>query len=144
MAGKGGNLLLNVSPMGNGEIPSEQVERLEAVSAWMSHYAESIIDTEPGLEAWQFYGTSTRREHRFYLHLLMKPYDTISVRGVPIKQIAAVLDLKTNQPLEYTTRCTILDSLQNPDPLGELIIQVPADAHDPNATVLVVDFLPVK
>jgi alpha-L-fucosidase len=144
VAGKGGNLLLNVSPMGNGEIPSEQAERLEVVSAWMSHYGESIINTKPGLEAWQFYGTSTRREHRFYLHLLMKPYDTISVRGVPIKQIAAVLDLKTNQPLEYTTRCSILDSLQNPSPLGELIIQVPVDTHDPNATVLVVDFLPVK
>ncbi|MGL5870871.1 MAG: alpha-L-fucosidase [Xenococcaceae cyanobacterium] len=142
VAGKGGNLLLNVSPMGNGELPAEQVERLAEVSAWMNHYAESIIDTEPGLEAWQFYGSSTRRGQRYYLHLLMQPYDTLSVRGVPIKQIAAVRSLKTNQPLEYTARCSILDTLQNPDPLGELIIQVPATAIDPNATVLFIDFLP--
>ncbi len=142
VAGKGGNLLLNVSPMGNGEIPPEQVERLEAVSAWMSDHAESIIGTKPGLEAWQFYGTSTRRENRFYLHLLMKPYEAISVRGLPIKRIAGVRSLKTNQPLEYSTRCAILDSMQNPDPIGELTIQVPADVIDPNATVLVVDLLP--
>jgi len=108
VAGKGSNLLLNVSPMGNGELPPEQVERLEVVSAWMKHYAESIIGTEPGLEAWQFYGPSTRREQRYYLHLLMQPYDTISVRGLPITQIASVRSLKTNQPLEYTTRCAIL------------------------------------
>ena len=142
VAGKGGNLLLNVSPMGNGELPAEQVERLATVSAWMNDHAESIIDTEPGLEAWQFYGTSTRRGQRFYLHLLMQPYDTISVRGVPINRVAAVRSLKTNQPLEYTTRCAILDSLQNPDPLGELSIQVPAAVIDPSATVLVVDLLP--
>lgn len=142
VAGKGGNLLLNVSPMGNGQLPSEQVERLRAIAEWMSHHAESIIGTEPGLEAWQFYGTSTRREHRFYLHLLMKPYDAITVRGLPIKRIAAVRSLKTNQPLEYTTRCAILDSLHNPDPLGELTIQIPASEVDPNATVLTVDLLP--
>lgn len=125
--------------MGNGELPLEQVERLEVISAWMKHYAESIIGTEAGLEAWQFYGPSTRRGQRYYLHLLMQPYDTISVRGLPIKQIASVRSMKTNQPLEYTTRCAILDTLQNPDPLGELTIQVPAEALDPNATVLVVD-----
>lgn len=142
IAGKGGNLLLNVSPMGNGELPPEQVERLEEVSAWMKHYAESIIGTEAGLEAWQFYGPSTRRGQRYYLHLLMQPYDTISVRGLPIKQIASVRSLKTNQLLKYTTRCAILDALQNPDPIGELTIQVPANVIDPNATVLVVDLLP--
>ena len=142
VAGKGGNLLLNVSPMGNGQLPAEQVERLEVVAEWMSYHAESIIDTKPGLEAWQFYGTSTRREHRFYLHLLMKPYDVVTVRGLPIKRIAAVRSLKTNQPLEYTTRCTVLDSLLNPDPAGELIIQIPVAEIDPNATVLTVDLLP--
>lgn len=60
----------------------------------------------------------------------------------PSSVIAAVRSLKTNQPLEYTARCSIVDTLQSPDPLGELIIQVPATEIDPNATVLVVDVLP--
>lgn len=54
IAGKGGNLLLNVSPMGDGRIPPVQQERLEAVAQWMDRYGESILDTQPGLEPWQF------------------------------------------------------------------------------------------
>ena len=90
VAGKGGNLLLNVSPMGDGQIQPELLERLAVVEAWMSNNQESIIGTQPGLEPWQFYGSSTRKRDRIYLHLLMKPYDTISVRGVPIKHIKSV------------------------------------------------------
>ena len=32
VAGKGGNLLLNVSPMGDGALPPEQIERLEEIA----------------------------------------------------------------------------------------------------------------
>lgn len=34
-ASKGGNLLLNVGPMGNGRIPEESVTRLKEVGRWM-------------------------------------------------------------------------------------------------------------
>ena len=50
----------------------------------MSTNGESIIGTKPGLEAWQFYGPSARRGETVYLHLLMRPYETMTVRGVPI------------------------------------------------------------
>jgi len=139
VAGKGGNLLLNVSPMGNGEIQPELLERLQAIEGWMQRNQESIVGTEPGLEPWQFYGPSTRRSQRIYLHLLMKPYDTITVRGIAIKQIRSVQVLATGKELAYTTRCSIVDSLMNPDPLGELMIQVPEDVIDPCATVLAID-----
>lgn len=49
IAGLGGNLLLNVSPMGDGQIPPAQQERLESMAEWMSRYGESIIGTQPGL-----------------------------------------------------------------------------------------------
>jgi alpha-L-fucosidase len=39
VAGKGGNLLLNVSPMGNGQIQSEQLDLLQLVEEWMAIYA---------------------------------------------------------------------------------------------------------
>jgi alpha-L-fucosidase len=39
VAGKGGNLLLNVSPMGNGQIQSEQLELLQFVEEWMAVHA---------------------------------------------------------------------------------------------------------
>jgi len=144
VAGKGGNLLLNVSPMGDGRLPAEQVERLDAVAGWMASHGESIVGTTPGLEPWQFYGPSTRRGSHLYLHLLMRPYETVSVRGVPIKRIGSVQALATGEALPYTTRCAILDSFLNSDPMGELTITVPEPIVDPYATVIAVDLLPVS
>ncbi|MGK7886382.1 MAG: alpha-L-fucosidase [Crocosphaera sp.] len=139
VAGKGGNLLLNVSPMGDGLIPAELLERLEVIKTWMQDYSESIIDTKPGLEPWQFYGSSTRRENRIYLHLLMKPYDTIKVRGIPIKRVKSVLALPSATPLEYHQRCAIVDSLFNEDPEGELTIIIPSSSVNDYATVIVIE-----
>ena len=139
VAGKGGNLLLNVSPMGNGQIQPQLLERLEEVASWMSHHSDSIIGTTPGLEPWQFYGTSTRKGNRVYLHLLMKPYETVSVRGVPIKRVKSVSVLANGEKLAYTSRCAIIDSILNPDPLGELTICVPSSVIDPYATVISLD-----
>ena len=110
IAAKGGRLLLNLSPRGDGTVPPEQVERLEAVGAWLQRHGEAIFGTEPALEPWQFYGPTTRSAHvdatvgpahaegtrgasggdsvveRIYLHLLMRPYETVTVRGLPIRR----------------------------------------------------------
>ena len=142
VAGKGGNLLLNISPMGDGQIPPEQLQRLEDIASWMSRHSESILGTTLGLEPWQFYGPSTRKGNRIYLHLLMKPYETISVRGLPIKQVQSVSLLADGTQLAYTSRCAIMDSLLNPNPLGELTISVPQSAIDPYATVICIDLEP--
>jgi len=139
VAAKGGNLLLNVSPTGTGALPPEQEERLEAVAGWMATNAESILDTEPGLDAWQFYGPSTRRGTRVYLFLLLRPYEQVVVRGVPVKRVEQVTVLGRQGRLEHRARTTVLDQL-NADPLGELVIAVPEDRLDPLATVLAVDF----
>lgn len=143
VASKGGKLLLNVSPLGDGRIQPELCNLLTEISSWMAKYAQSIIDTEPGLEPWQFYGPSTRSGDRIFLHLLMKPYETITVRGVPIKRVKSVWLLGADTILDYSTRCKITDSLFNSNPLGELTIQVPEPMIDPYATVIAVDFEPM-
>ena len=142
VAGRGGNLLLNVSPRGDGTLPPEQIERLRAVGGWMRANGESITGTTAGLEPWQFYGPSTRRGDRVYLHLLMRPYESVTVRGVPIRRVRSVRALATGDELRHTVRTGIIDSLTE-DPNGELTIEVPADLVDANATVLAVDLSPV-
>ena len=144
VASRGGNLLLNVGPKGDGTLPAEQVERLEVVAQWMARNRESIIGTTPGLEAWQFYGPSTRRGNRIYLHTLMRPYETVSVRGVPIRRVAAVRALAHDAELTYTSRCSIIDELLNADPFGELTIAVPESVIDPYATVIALDITPAS
>jgi alpha-L-fucosidase len=137
---RGGNLLLNVSPRGDGTLPPEQVERLEHLGQWMQANGESIHDTEPGLEPWQFYGPSTRRGRRVYLHLVMRPQEAVTVRGVPIRRVDRVVDLASGRELRFDTR-TGIDEGRTEDPLGEVRIDVPDEALARDPTVLAVDFL---
>jgi alpha-L-fucosidase len=142
VAGKGGNLLLNVSPMGDGRLPPEQVERLAAMESWMARNGESILGTETGLEPWQFYGPSTRRGDRVYLHLLLRPYETITVRVMPVRRVRSVTALAQGTALATSTRCTVVDTLFNSDPNGELTIHVPESLLDEHATVIAIDLAP--
>ena len=141
VAGRGGNLLLNVGPRGDGSLPPEQVERLETIAGWMAGNGEAIVGTEPGLDASQFHGPTTRRGERVFLHLVMRPYESVTVRAVPIRRVRAVTVLRTGQALEFTTRCPVADSFTS-DPAGELTIRVPEAVVDSLATVLAIDFAP--
>ena len=136
VASRGGNLLLNVSPMADGALPAEQIARLDALAGWMARNGAAIHDTLPGLEPWQFYGPSTRKGERVFLHLLMRPYESVSVRGVPVRRVRAVRELASGRALEHRARTSILDQMANADPLGELTIRVPEDVLDPLATVI--------
>ena len=108
----------------------------------MDRHAESIHDTEPGLAPWQFYGPSTRRGSRLYLHLLSRPYDTVAVRGVPIRRVRAVTALACGTALDASGRCPVIDEMFNADPTGELTIRVPESVIDPIATTIAVDLDP--
>ena len=45
-ASKGGNLLLNIGPTGEGVIPADSVERLQGMGRWMRVHGEAIYGTE--------------------------------------------------------------------------------------------------
>jgi alpha-L-fucosidase len=140
VAGRGGNLLLNVSPMGDGALPAQINERLDVIAGWMSRNAEAIHDTVPALQPWQFYGPATRRGDRVYLHLLMRPYESVSVRGVRVRRLKSVRALSTGEELSFRKRTSIVDAMYNRNPLGEVTIAVPESALDEYATVLALDF----
>ena len=113
---------------------------MDAISKWMNANGESIVGTTPGLEPWQFYGPSTRRGNERYLHLVMRPYETVSVRGVKVSRIKSVKVLKDGRELEYDKRTKISDMLlKNPDPMGEITITTPSSIIDEFVTVLVMD-----
>jgi alpha-L-fucosidase len=139
VAGKGGNLLLNLSPTGTGAIPPAQVSRLEHLARWMGRHGSAIAGTAPGLEPWQWYGPSTRNGDTVYLHLLSRPYDSVTVRGIPVRRVAAVRVVGSDVLLKHSIRTGIIEALA-PDPDGELTIYVPPDAADDDATVIAIDF----
>jgi alpha-L-fucosidase len=136
-ASKGGNLLLNVSPGPDGALPAEQLERLAAVGDWLGRHGDAIYGTTPGLAPWQFYGPSTRNGDRVFAFLLMRPYESVSVRGVPIRKVRGVRVLGSGEELTFTTNATAdQELLGGRDPIGEVVIEVPESVLDPVATVL--------
>jgi alpha-L-fucosidase len=142
VAGMGGNLLLNVGPGPDGHLPEPQVARLEAIAGWMDRHGEAIGGTEPGLAPWQWYGPSTRRGDRTYLFAVARPYESVTVRGVPVRRVARVVHLASGEEVPFTARMSVLDELVNPDPMGELTIEIRPDQVDDLATVLALDLHP--
>ncbi len=60
------------------------------------------------------------------------------VRGLPVKRLKAATALGTGAALEFHTHTSILDGFQ-PDPMGEVVVQVPANVIDQYATVIALD-----
>jgi alpha-L-fucosidase len=138
IAGKSGNLLMNVSPRDDGSLPPEQVERLQAVGEWMRTNGDAIYGTEAALEPWQFYGPATKprgSDDRIYLHCLWRPYEDVVVRGMPVKRVSA-RHLASGTDLVVRRRATAEQELISSDPIGEVFIEVPENLIEPHATVI--------
>ncbi len=84
-AGGDGNLLLNVGPTAEGEIPPEQVKRLEEIGAWMDKYGESIRGTRGGPFKPADYGVSTRKGNIIYLHIRDWDAEILRLPSIPAK-----------------------------------------------------------
>lgn len=69
-AGKNANLLMNIGPQPNGELPATAIERLKEVGHWMDIYGETIYGTRGGDVAPRQWGVSTRKGNRLFIHIL--------------------------------------------------------------------------
>ena len=78
-ASKGGNYLLNVGPMANGEIPQASIERLKDVGEWMNVNSSSIYGTTASPFTRLTWGRATKKEYHnateLYLHVFDWPED---------------------------------------------------------------------
>ncbi|QDU54227.1 Alpha-L-fucosidase [Aeoliella mucimassa] len=75
IASKGGNYLLNVGPMANGEFPEESIERLAEMGAWMDNNGDSIYGTTASPCPMPEWGRVTRKGDRVFLHVFDWPAD---------------------------------------------------------------------
>ena len=69
-AGKGANLLLNIGPQPNGELPATALERLKGIGQWMKKYGETLYGTRAGDVPVQPWGATTRKGDRLFVHVL--------------------------------------------------------------------------
>ncbi len=69
-AGLGANLLLNIGPQPDGELPATALERLRDMGKWLRENGETIYGTEGSPFAAQNWGTATRKGDRLFIHIL--------------------------------------------------------------------------
>lgn len=70
---RGGNLLMNIGPMGNGVIDPRDTAILHRSGVWMQQNGESIYGTTATPLPLQPWGESTRKGYRLYLHVFHWP-----------------------------------------------------------------------
>ncbi|HEV2353255.1 MAG TPA: alpha-L-fucosidase, partial [Puia sp.] len=127
-AGHGGNLLLNIGPMPNGEIQPEFVDRLHWTGRWMAKYGESIYHTTGGYLKPQPWGCLTAKKERLYVHVLQPDAGTIRLAQFPYKKAGKAWLLKNGAPVAITLTTDGTAELAAPSPT----------ADDPD-TVVVID-----
>lgn len=68
-AGRDANLLLNVGPQPDGNLPASALERLAAMGKWLGENGETIYGTRATLVKPQPWGVVTHKENRMWLHV---------------------------------------------------------------------------
>jgi alpha-L-fucosidase len=98
--GMGGNMLLDIGPHADGTIPAEQVERLEALGAWLGRNGEGVYRTKAGLPHGHFAGPSTlsKSGSTLYLFVYGDPKGTIMLKGLQ-SQVRRISVLGTEEEL---------------------------------------------
>lgn len=89
VAGRDGNLLLNVGPDRNGRVDAPQAQRLREIGGWLGKYGESIYATRGGPFLPSDWGASTHRDKMIYVHVLKWPGDKLVLPAMSAKIIRA-------------------------------------------------------
>lgn len=101
-AAKGANLLLNIGPQPDGNLPSTALERLSAIGKWMRLYGTSIYDTESGPLIQGEEVVSTRKGNQIYLHVLSDSLTQLNLACS--EQIAKIHPFQVKHTLKFSQK----------------------------------------
>ncbi|GAB3851565.1 hypothetical protein GCM10028822_18360 [Hymenobacter terrigena] len=129
-ASRGGNLLLNIGPKGDGSFDEKDAAILKGIGAWMARNSESIYGTHASPLALQSWGVSTQKGNKLYLHVFNWPSNGKLVVG----------GLKGTITKAYLLADAGKKSLPvKPENAADLAVQLPRQAPDPVNTVVVLE-----
>ncbi len=135
IASKGGNYLLNIGPRADGTFPPQAIERLARIGQWMDTNEEAIRGTTASIFESLPFGRCTVRPEpqttKLYLHVFDWPENgTLFLPG--LDNAVARAFLLSNPEVGLATSPGKADA-------SGVVIQVPEQAPDKIATVVVVE-----
>jgi alpha-L-fucosidase len=123
-ASKNSNLLLNIGPQPNGELPTAALERLYGIGEWMRENSPSIYATHSTTYGEQPWGVTTQKANVLYLHVFDASATRIRLPWLG-RQPRHVRSLETKHSLPYST-----------DRQARLLtINLPSDRNTPDYVV---------
>lgn len=99
-AGRNANLLMNMGPQPNGELPAAALGRLKAMGDWMKTYSETIYGTRGGDVSPRDWGVTTRKGNKLYVHILDLPDRGLYLPLTTQKVKSAAL-FKNKKPVKF-------------------------------------------
>lgn len=101
-AGMGANLLLNVGPQPNGELPATALSRMKEMGEWLRANGETIYGTEAGPFPAQSWGTATRKGNRLFVHV-MTP-ETSAILLPTDAKIKKAFEYQSKKPVKFSRK----------------------------------------
>lgn len=103
-SGKGANLLLNIGPQPNGQLPAVALDRLKEIGRWMRVYGETLYGSVAGPVKPCEWGATTEKDGKVYVHVC--PAQGTKAPGsitIPMaKKPKEVTDFQTGKKVTYT------------------------------------------
>ena len=103
-ASKGSNLLLNIGPQPDGNLPAAALDRLAGIGEWMNVYGASVYGTSATGIPEQSWGVTTRNDSSLFLHLI-EPLEGVEAISVPLdpsrKKVKSVKAMKDGASLKH-------------------------------------------
>lgn len=100
---KGGNMILNVGPMGNGAFPRESLEILQEIGNWMEVNGESIYGCGRAELDKPDFGRFTARGNTLYLHVYENAIGPLPVPQLNPSRIRSVRRLWDGAEVKLST-----------------------------------------
>jgi alpha-L-fucosidase len=127
-ASRGGNLLMNIGPRGDGTFDERDVKILQGIGNWIDKNKESIYNTSPSPLPLQSWGVTTLKDNKIYLHVFNWPRDGRLIVGGIKSNIGKAYILtdaqKKNLKIDFLNAedINISVSLQAPDTINTVIV----------------------
>ncbi len=100
---KGGNMILNVGPDGNGNIPPESLAILAQIGQWMNKNSDSIHGCGPASLEKPEYGRFTQNQNKVYVHIFENTLGPLPLIGLKQEQVESMRLLDGGKPVSIST-----------------------------------------